>query len=141
MHTKFVEKSPNKTERFHHYYMVDAMRRFEYDMHNAIAMNGRVPTAWHSLATNRESLKAKICFSVDQDVLKWFKSMGPRYQPRMNDVLRSFMHAKLLGLLQGDETLDMFRDPLHDGARPHEWGDTQRIRDKLRKEREGRRQE
>lgn len=127
MHTKFIDKSPNKTERYHHYYMVDAMRRFEYDMHNAIAMNGRVPTAWHDLATNRKSPKTKICFSIDQDVLKWFKSMGPNYQPRLNAVLRAFMHAKLMGLLQGDETLDMFRDPMHADMPKPKWGETERM--------------
>ncbi len=129
MHTKFVDKSPTKTERHHHYYMVDAMRRFEYDMHNAIAMNGRVPNAWHDIASRRESAKKKICFSVDEDVLKWFRSMGPGYQPRMNAVLRSFMHAKLMGLLQGDETLDMFRDPMFEGSKRPKWGDMARARE------------
>lgn len=128
MQMKFVEKSPTKTERHHHYYMVDALRRFEYDMHNAIAMNGRVPPAWHDLATKRESEKMRLTVRLDTDVVKWFKSMGPGYQPRLNAVLRSFMHAKLMGLLQGDETLDMFRDPMHEGARKPEWGDMARAR-------------
>ena len=48
--------------------------------------------------------------------MKWFRSMGPGYQPRMNDVLRAFMHAKLAGLLKGDETLDAFKERgLHRG--------------------------
>ena len=128
MHTKFTTSAPNRTERFHHYYMVDALRRFEYDMHNAIAMNGRVPNAWHDLATKRESKTERVTIRLDADVVKWFRSMGPGYQPRINAVLRAFMHAKLMGLLQGDETFDMFRDPMHAGMERPEWGDMARAR-------------
>lgn len=35
--------------------------------------------------------KQAISFRVDQDVLRWFKDQGPRYQTRMNAVLRSYM--------------------------------------------------
>lgn len=128
MQTKFQDKSPTKAERYHHYYMVDAMRRFEYDMHNAIAIEGRVPTKWHDIATRRDSATTRVTIRLDTDVVKWFRSMGPGYQPRLNAVLRSFMHAKLMGLLQGDETLDMFRDPMFEGMRKPEWGDMARAR-------------
>ena len=37
--------------------------------------------------------KVAISLRVDQDVLAWFKSQGPRYQTRMNAVLRSYMAA------------------------------------------------
>jgi len=37
------------------------------------------------------SLKRAISLRVDQDVLEWFKRAGPRYQSRMNAVLRSYM--------------------------------------------------
>ncbi|GAB5449222.1 BrnA antitoxin family protein [Gymnodinialimonas sp.] len=128
MRPKFTDKSPTKTERFHHFYMVDAMRRFEYDMHNAIALNGRVPLAWHDLSTKREAGTTRVTVRLDTDVVKWFRSMGPGYQPRMNAVLRSFMHAKLMGLLQGDDTLDMFRDPMFEGRDKPQWGDMARAR-------------
>ncbi len=35
--------------------------------------------------------KQPISFRVDVDVLDWFKRQGPRYQSRMNAVLRSYM--------------------------------------------------
>ncbi len=35
--------------------------------------------------------KQAISLRVDEDVLKWFRSLGPRYQTRMNAVLRSYM--------------------------------------------------
>lgn len=35
--------------------------------------------------------KRAISLRVDEDVLEWFRRMGPRYQTRMNAVLRSYM--------------------------------------------------
>ncbi len=35
--------------------------------------------------------KVPISLRVDADVLAWFRESGPRYQSRMNAVLRSFM--------------------------------------------------
>lgn len=36
--------------------------------------------------------KVPISLRVDSDVLAWFREEGPRYQSRMNAVLRSYMH-------------------------------------------------
>lgn len=35
--------------------------------------------------------KRAISLRVDEDVLEWFRSLGPRYQTRMNAVLRTYM--------------------------------------------------
>jgi uncharacterized protein (DUF4415 family) len=37
--------------------------------------------------------KQPISLRVDTDVLDWFKQQGPRYQSRMNAVLRAYMSA------------------------------------------------
>ena len=37
--------------------------------------------------------KEAISLRVDADVLGWFRAQGPRYQSRMNAVLRAFMKA------------------------------------------------
>jgi len=97
-------------QREHHYYMLDAMRRFEWDMHHRIWMEQRIPSDWREIAGRREVEKVRVTLRIDADVVKWFRSMGPGYQPRMNDVLQSFMHAKLAGLLRGDETIEPFRE-------------------------------
>jgi uncharacterized protein (DUF4415 family) len=39
------------------------------------------------------SPKQPISLRVDEDVLRWFKKQGPRYQSRMNAVLRAYMSA------------------------------------------------
>lgn len=115
-------KPLTKTQCTHHYYMGDAMRRLEWDLHNHLFEVRRIPQEWHEISTRRESKKVHLSIRLDEDVVKWFKSMGPGYQPRMNDVLRVFMHAKLAGLIKGEETIEPFRE--HDEAgrkRPH-WG-------------------
>ncbi len=38
-------------------------------------------------------LKEPISLRVDVDVLDWFRAQGPRYQSRMNAVLRTYMRA------------------------------------------------
>lgn len=37
--------------------------------------------------------KRPISLRVDEDVLQWFRAQGPRYQSRMNAVLRAYMAA------------------------------------------------
>lgn len=37
--------------------------------------------------------KQPISLRVDEDVLNWFKAQGPRYQSRINAVLRAYMAA------------------------------------------------
>ena len=37
--------------------------------------------------------KEAISLRVDQDVLEWFRERGPRYQTRMNAVLRSYVRS------------------------------------------------
>jgi len=32
-----------------------------------------------------------VSLRIDRDVLEWFRKEGPRYQSRMNAVLRSYM--------------------------------------------------
>ena len=36
-------------------------------------------------------IKQAISLRVDPDVLEWFRAQGPRYQSRMNAVLRTYM--------------------------------------------------
>ena len=120
----FTEKPLTQKQRYNHYYVMDAMRRFEWDMHHTIAINYRIPQEWHDISTRRDSKTTRVTIRLDEDVVKWFKSMGPGYQPRINDVLRSFMHAKLMGLLQGDETMDAFREGAFAGGDKPDWGKT-----------------
>jgi uncharacterized protein (DUF4415 family) len=46
---------------------------------------------WESATVVTPMSKRPISLRVDADVLKWFKAQGPRYQSRINAVLRSYM--------------------------------------------------
>ena len=93
-----------KSDRLNHHYLMDAARRFEWDMHHKIFRDKRIPPEWHEIAATKSTAKAKVTMALDADVIKFMKSMGPGYQRRINDVLRTFMHMKLRGLLNGMET-------------------------------------
>lgn len=41
--------------------------------------------------------KQAVSLRIDEDVLDWFRQSGPRYQSRMNAVLRSYMKARSRG--------------------------------------------
>jgi uncharacterized protein (DUF4415 family) len=102
-------------------YMMDVMRRLEWDLHNTIEMTGRIPEEWHEIArATPRSARVKVNLSLEADVVKFFKSMGAGYGPRINDVLRSYMHARLAGVIRGAETVAHFRhrEEVHDGPKP-----------------------
>jgi uncharacterized protein (DUF4415 family) len=46
---------------------------------------------WDSAVVVEPVSKQAISLRVDADVLEWFRAQGPRYQSRMNAVLRSYM--------------------------------------------------
>lgn len=48
---------------------------------------------WDSAVLVLSGPKRAISLRVDQDVLDWFRNSGPRYQSRMNAVLRTYMAA------------------------------------------------
>lgn len=37
--------------------------------------------------------KATVTIRLDRQVLEWFKAQGPRYQTRINALLRAYMEA------------------------------------------------
>ncbi len=116
----------SKSQREHHHYLTDALARVEFDMHHRIWINHRVPRGWREIANSPTPDKRRVTIRLDEDVVKFFRSMGRDYGPRMNDVLKGFMHAKLMGLFKGDETLDQFREQEEHGLpeRPG-WGHTE----------------
>lgn len=46
---------------------------------------------WDAAIVVEPGTKQPISLRVDADVLRWFKTQGPRYQSRINAVLRSYM--------------------------------------------------
>lgn len=52
---------------------------------------------WDEAALVVPNAKKAISLRVDEDVLTWFRKSGPRYQTRMNAVLRSYVVAMRKG--------------------------------------------
>jgi uncharacterized protein (DUF4415 family) len=46
---------------------------------------------WNEATVVEPVVKQPISLRVDADVLDWFKAQGPRYQSRINAVLRAYM--------------------------------------------------
>lgn len=49
------------------------------------------PPGWKGPRVAWPPAKEPISLRVDEDVLAWFRAQGPRYQSRMNAVLRAYM--------------------------------------------------
>ena len=116
-------KPPRQTpkQREHTTYMMDVMRRLEWDLHNAVELTGRIPEEWHEIArATPHAPKVKVNLCLEADVLRFFKSMGEGYGPRINDVLKSYMHARLAGLIRGADTRNHYRrlEEESDGPKP-----------------------
>jgi uncharacterized protein (DUF4415 family) len=52
---------------------------------------------WDSAELVEPVRKQAVSLRIDEDVLDWFRQHGPRYQSRMNAVLRSYMNARTRG--------------------------------------------
>jgi len=52
---------------------------------------------WDSAELVEPVRKQAVSLRIDEDVLAWFRERGPRYQSRMNAVLRSYMNARSRG--------------------------------------------
>jgi uncharacterized protein (DUF4415 family) len=53
-----------------------------------------MPAEWWREATLvLPATKVPVSVRLDRDVLEWFKQQGPRYQSRINAVLRAYMKA------------------------------------------------
>ena len=77
------------------------MATFDADLTVAAAREGRVPDEWRRVWQSREAPTKQISIRVDADVLRFFRSLGPGYGPRMNRVLRAFLLARMAGFIQG----------------------------------------
>ena len=119
---------PKRTRReaVQMYYLTDVYDRLEFDLHTLLNHYKRIPHEWHVIHRERDYSKTRITLRVDCDVVKFFRSMGPEYQRRMNDVMRAFMHCKLAGLIDGPETVTEYRDGRWAHRPQPQFGDVER---------------
>ena len=97
---------------------VRMLERFEWDVAHAATLQGRIPDEWREVWQERTQRKAKVSFWIDEDVLKFFRSLGPRHGPRMNTVLRAFVYARLGRLIENEDLPASYREAWMGQAKP-----------------------
>ena len=107
-----------KTQRGHVNHLIAAMRRFEWDMHMQVGRAGRIPPEWQEIWQDRRPEREHVTARIDRDVMKMLRSMGPNVGGRINDILRAFVHARLSGLIEGDDLAEEYREAWMDSRKP-----------------------
>ncbi len=84
--------------------LAETMRGLEADLRWGLNDTLRIPHEWQEIAA-RPGVPAKqmVTIRLDEDVLAFFRAMGAGYLTRVNAVLRTFMLARLAGVVTGPE--------------------------------------
>ena len=84
------------------------LRDLETDLRWKLDGSVRIPAAWHAIAQDRQTpAKTKITLRLDEDVIRFFRSMGQGHLTRMNAVLRAFMLARLAEVVKAEARYEM----------------------------------
>lgn len=107
-------KTLTKPERRKWKLSVDTLREIEYDLHDRLQQNPLVPDDWHQIWKDEGEAVPKttrVTIRLDADIVKFFRALGPGYQPRINRVLRAFMHLRLSKIIDGVDASDYVERP------------------------------
>lgn len=93
-----------------YHYMAEGLRRLERALHGGRQASGMIPPEWQNIAIGGgQGAKVKITLWVEADVLAFFRAIGRGHTTRMADVLKTFMHARLAGVVKGPEAVNYDR--------------------------------
>ena len=75
--------------------LVDELEIQEIEFERFKRSRSLIPPGWHAVESRApvKPPKTKLSLSLDADMVKWFRALGRGYQPRMNAILRAYMHA------------------------------------------------
>ena len=89
-------------------------------------LSGLPSDFWDSAELVEPVRKQAVSLRIDEDVLDWFRQSGPRYQSRMNAVLRSYMNARSRGRARGvaksSKTVDRATSDLESAVKARGFG-------------------
>ena len=101
-----------KDRRAAYHALAESMRGLEADLRWGLNDSLRIPQGWRAIAEGPAvPKKVKVTLRLDDDIVAFFRAMGMGYLSRMNAVLRTFMLARLAGLVTGPE--DVRYEPSH----------------------------
>jgi uncharacterized protein (DUF4415 family) len=99
--------SRSRKARAHYHYLAEALKELEFHLHWRLEESGQLPDEWQEIARQRGPMpKVRVALWLEGEVLKFFKGMGRGHTVRMAEVLASFMHARLAGVLAGPEGVE-----------------------------------
>jgi hypothetical protein len=100
---------PTKAQtEFAFHQLGQVLRDLEADLRWKLDGSVRIPAAWHAIAQDRQTpAKTKITLRLDEDVIRFFRSMGQGHLTRMNAVLRAFMLARLAEVVKAEARYEM----------------------------------
>lgn len=95
--------------RTHYNHMATHLRGLEFDLRWGMEGTDRIPAEWADIAMEPPCpRKEKLTLRVDEDVLRFFRALGQGYLTQMNRVLRTYMLARLAGVVKGPEQQKLF---------------------------------
>ena len=109
--TRQTRAEKDRAARYHE--LAETMRGLEADLRWGLNDSLRIPQGWREIAEGPAiPRKVKVTLRLDEDVIAFFRAMGMGHLSRMNAVLRTFMLARLAGIVTGPE--DVRYEPTHD---------------------------
>lgn len=102
--TRQTRSDKNRAARYHE--LAETMRDLEADLRWGLTDSLRLPRAWTEIAA-RPGVPAKVQMTIrlDEDIVTFFRAMGRGHLTRMNAVLRTFMLARLAGVVTGPDAV------------------------------------
>lgn len=98
--------------------LAGTMRGLEADLRWGLNDSLRIPHEWREIAARPGVPKKRmVTIRLDEDVLAFFRAMGAGYLTRINAVLRTFMLARLAGVVTGPEGVRYEPDPAEEMKR------------------------
>ena len=103
-----TDRKRSKTEDLSFDRMLDGLDEQMAEIERLKRSHDLVPPGWHAVARLAPVTppKAKLTLKLDADIVTWFRALGRGWQPRMNAVLRAYMHAVISKAVAGAETGD-----------------------------------
>lgn len=92
--------------------MLDMLQRDKRNMENLLLRVEHIPEGWWGIegkfSPSRE--KDRITIRLDSEIVEFFRAHGHGYQGKINEVLRTYMKARLAKVLTRPEETDAYGD-------------------------------
>ncbi|GAB1481060.1 hypothetical protein MASR2M74_36430 [Paracoccaceae bacterium] len=107
-----MPRLPAPKTAYHH--LAQTLRDLETDLRWGLEGSPRIPADWHRIAQEvGPPPKKQITLRLDEDVWRFFRSMGGGHLTRMNAVLRAFMLARLAEVVKAEDFTPTHADEVH----------------------------